>query len=100
MTVRIILGDCREVLRTLPDASVHCCITSPPYWHMRDYGVDGQIGLEDSVQAWVDELVAVFREVRRVLRSATQLAARSLKRSRSLRITPRTSIFLRLRARA
>jgi DNA modification methylase len=69
MTVRILHGDCRQVLATLPDASVHCCVTSPPYFGLRDYGVDGQIGLEQTPQAFVDELVQVFREVRRVLRS-------------------------------
>lgn len=68
MTTRIIVGDCRDVLRTLPEASVQCCVTSPPYWNLRDYGVDGQIGLEDSVDEWVRQMVAVFREVRRVLR--------------------------------
>lgn len=68
MTVRILIGDCIEQLRTLPDASVHCCVTSPPYFGLRDYGVDGQIGLETSPQAFVDKLVEVFREVRRVLR--------------------------------
>lgn len=69
VTVRILNGDCREVLKTLADESVQCCVTSPPYWGLRDYGVDGQIGLELSIDAWVAELVAVFREVRRVLRS-------------------------------
>jgi len=68
MTVRILNGDCRERLRELPDASVNCCVTSPPYFGLRDYGVDGQIGLEDTPDAFVAELVAVFREVRRVLR--------------------------------
>lgn len=68
MTVQIITGDCRRALATLPAGSVHCCVTSPPYWNLRDYGVDGQIGLEASVDEWVAELVAVFREVRRVLR--------------------------------
>jgi DNA modification methylase len=65
---RIIEGDCREVLATLPDESIQCCVTSPPYFGLRDYGVDGQIGLEESPEAWLDEMVAVFREVRRVLR--------------------------------
>jgi DNA modification methylase len=65
---RIIEGDCREVLATLPAASVQCCVTSPPYWNLRDYGVDGQIGLEATVQEYVGVMVAVFREVRRVLR--------------------------------
>ena len=65
---RIIQGDCIEGLRTLPDASVHCCVTSPPYWGLRDYGHDGQIGLEPTPEAYVARMVEVFREVRRVLR--------------------------------
>jgi DNA modification methylase len=65
---RIIKGDCIEGLRTLPDASVHCCVTSPPYWGLRDYGHDGQIGLESTPEAYVARMVEVFREVRRVLR--------------------------------
>lgn len=69
MTVRILNGDCREVLKGLPDESVHCCVTSPPYFGLRDYGVDGQIGLEPTPEEFVAELVEVFREVRRVLRS-------------------------------
>ena len=69
MTVKIIAGDCRTVLKTLPDESVHCVVTSPPYFGLRDYGMADQIGLEQTPQAFVDELVAVFREVRRVLRS-------------------------------
>jgi DNA modification methylase len=65
---RIIQGDCIEGMRTLPDASVHCCVTSPPYWGLRDYGHDGQIGLESTPDAYVARMVEVFREVRRVLR--------------------------------
>ena len=68
MTVRILRGDCIELLRTLPEASVHCCVTSPPYFGLRDYGVDGQIGLEPTPDEIVAKLVDVFREVRRVLR--------------------------------
>jgi DNA modification methylase len=68
MTVRILKGDCRDVLRSLPDESVHCCVTSPPYFGLRDYGVAGQIGLESEPDAFVGEMVGVFREVRRVLR--------------------------------
>ena len=68
MTVTILKGDCRQVLATLPDESVHCVVTSPPYFGLRDYGVAGQIGLEASPDAFVDELVAVFAEARRVLR--------------------------------
>lgn len=69
MTVRIINGDCREVLRTLPDESVHCCVTSPPYFGLRDYGVAGQMGLEPTPDEFVAGMVEVFREVRRVLRN-------------------------------
>lgn len=68
MSVVILPGDCREMLATLADASVHCVVTSPPYWGLRDYGVAGQIGLEQSPDEYVAETVAVFREVRRVLR--------------------------------
>lgn len=68
MTIRILTGDCRDVLRTLADGSVRCCVTSPPYYGLRDYGVAGQIGLEPTPDEYVERLVAVFREVRRVLR--------------------------------
>ncbi len=68
MTVQLLHGDCRDVLRTLADGSVHCCVTSPPYFGLRDYGVDGQIGLEPTMAEYVEQMVAVFREVRRVLR--------------------------------
>jgi len=68
MSVQIITGDCRAELAKLPAESVNCCVTSPPYFGLRDYGVDGQIGLENTPEAFVTELVAVFREVRRVLR--------------------------------
>lgn len=68
MSIRILIGDCRDVLRRLPDASVQCCVTSPPYFGLRDYGVASQIGLEPTPDAFVAEMVAVFREVRRVLR--------------------------------
>lgn len=68
MSVTILNGDCRDVLRSLPDGSVHCCVTSPPYFGLRDYDVDGQIGLEQTPDAFVAELVAVFADVRRVLR--------------------------------
>ena len=67
--IQILQGDCREVLKTLPDCSVHCCVTSPPYFGLRDYGCAGQIGLESTPDAYVAELVAVFREVKRVLRN-------------------------------
>ena len=68
MSVRILIGDALTRLRDLPNESVHCCVTSPPYWGLRDYGVEGQIGLEPSQEAYVARIVAVFAEVRRVLR--------------------------------
>jgi DNA modification methylase len=68
MTVQILHGDCRDVLATLPAESVHCVVTSPPYWGLRDYGVAGQLGLERSLGDHVETMVAAFREVRRVLR--------------------------------
>lgn len=69
MTVTIRHGDCREVLRTLPDESVHCVVTSPPYWGLRDYGVAGQLGLEPTLAEHLAVMVDVFEEVRRVLRA-------------------------------
>lgn len=66
--VELLTGDCRAVLPTLPSASVQCCVTSPPYFHQRDYGHADQIGREKTPQAYVAALVAVFREARRVLR--------------------------------
>ena len=64
----VYLGDCRSVLSSLPEESINCCVTSPPYWGLRDYGTSEQIGLEDDPDAFVEELVKVFKEVRRVLR--------------------------------
>src|ERR1035441_944727 len=57
-----------EILKSLPEESIHCCITSPPYWGLRDYGMTDQIGLEKTPDEYVERLVGVFREVRRVLR--------------------------------
>ncbi len=62
------VGDVREVLADLPDESVHCVVTSPPYWGLRDYGSQGQFGLEPTPDEYVANMVAVFREVLRVLR--------------------------------
>ena len=56
------------MLKTFPDNFVDCCVTSPPYWGLRDYGVDGQLGLEKTPEEYVANMVKVFREVRRVLR--------------------------------
>ncbi len=66
--VSLYQGDALKVLRILNPQSVDTCVTSPPYWSLRDYGAEGQIGLEQTPQEYADRLVAVFREVRRVLR--------------------------------
>lgn len=68
MTTTILVGDVRTRLRQLADDSIHCIITSPPYWGLRDYGVDGQIGLEASPAEFIATMVDVFEELRRVLR--------------------------------
>tara|TARA_R110002126_G_scaffold2670_1_gene14987 strand:+ start:224 stop:1153 length:930 start_codon:yes stop_codon:yes gene_type:complete len=68
MTIKVLQGDCREVLKTMPEKTYHTCVTSPPYWGLRDYGEDNQLGLEETPQEYVANLVEVFREVRRVLR--------------------------------
>jgi len=68
MTVRILTGDCRERLAELPAQSVHCCVTSPPYFGLRDYCHEGQMGLEPTPDEFVSGMVRVFRDVRRVLR--------------------------------
>lgn len=65
---KIITGDALTMLRDLPDSFVQTCVTSPPYYGLRDYGIEGQIGLEDTPQAYIARLVEVFREVRRVMR--------------------------------
>lgn len=65
----ILQGDALEQLRHLPPESVHTCVTSPPYYNLRDYGAAGQIGNEASVEEYLQSLVSVFREVRRVLRA-------------------------------
>ena len=66
--VTFLQGDCLEVLKTLPSESIQCVVTSPPYYGLRDYGVSGQIGLEQSPEEYVGKMVDVFREVWRVLR--------------------------------
>ncbi|MFN0316084.1 MAG: DNA-methyltransferase [Burkholderiales bacterium] len=66
--VQIVSGDVREKLSTLPGETFDCCITSPPYWGMRDYGYEGQIGAETSVDDYITSLVLCFRGVRRVLK--------------------------------
>jgi DNA modification methylase/ParB-like chromosome segregation protein Spo0J len=64
---RLHIGDALHVLRALPADSIHCCVTSPPYWGLRDYEADGQLGVEETPEEYVSRLVDVFREVRRVL---------------------------------
>ena len=68
-TDTIINRDALYALRELPEESVHCCVTSPPYYALRDYGLDMQIGREDTPEQYIDRLTEVFRELRRVLRS-------------------------------
>jgi len=65
MDIRV--GDCRELLREMPPGSVRCCVTSPPYWGLRDYGHAGQLGLERTPEEYVAHMVEVFRDVKRVL---------------------------------
>ena len=67
VSAQILVGDVRETLQQLEDQSIQCCITSPPYWGLRDYGHQGQIGLEKHRDEYIKELVIVFDQVRRVL---------------------------------
>lgn len=64
----ILCGDSLQVLKTLPSESIHCCVTSPPYYALRDYGMAGQIGREETPSQYVEALTTVFQELRRVLR--------------------------------
>lgn len=66
--IELHLGDCLDVLKRLKDKSVSCCVTSPPYYGQRDYGVDGQLGLEKTPEEYVQKLVYIFREVKKRLR--------------------------------
>ena len=66
--VSLITGDAFNVLGKLQSRSVHCIITSPPYWGLRDYGVPNQIGLEDTIEAYLDKLIEVFSELHRILK--------------------------------
>jgi DNA modification methylase len=66
-TKRVYVKSC-EAMPEIPDASVQCCVTSPPYYCLRDYGIEGQIGLEPTIEEYVQRFIGVFREVRRVLR--------------------------------
>jgi len=68
MAWQLYQGDALETLKQMEDESINCCVTSPPYWGLRDYGVDGQLGLESTPEEYVENMVKVFREVKRVLR--------------------------------
>jgi DNA modification methylase len=68
MENKIIQGDALEVLRSMPDELVQCVVTSPPYWGLRDYGIDGQLGLEKKPEEYVEKMVAIFQQVKRVLK--------------------------------
>ena len=61
-------GECLELLRQLPDESIDCCVTSPPYWNLRDFGVEGQLGMEETFHEYIENLCTIFNEVRRVLK--------------------------------
>ena len=64
----IIQGDCLQVLQSIKPESIDMCMTSPPYWGLRDYGIDGQYGLEKTPELYIERMTAVFSEVKRVLR--------------------------------
>lgn len=66
--VAILVGDALSLLKDVPDSTFRCCVTSPPYWGLRDYGIPGQIGAEPELEDYIKHLVGVFREVRRVLK--------------------------------
>jgi DNA modification methylase len=68
LSARLILGDCLKEMAKLDEQCVQCCVTSPPYWGLRDYGVDGQLGMESTPDEYTARMVEVFRDVRRVLR--------------------------------
>lgn len=68
MAIQILNGDCRDILKTLPSNSFDCCVTSPPYWGLRDYGVEGQIGLEPTLIEYLQTMVDVCRDIRRILK--------------------------------
>ena len=91
----ILCGDSLNVLKALPESSVHCCVTSPPYYGLRDYGMDVQIGREATPEEYISRLTAVFREVRRVLRPDGNLVGKyrgQLLRPQQQRRYPRPQI--------
>ena len=68
MKYEVLIGDCLESLRGMESETIDCCVTSPPYFNLRDYGIEGQIGLESTIEEYVNKIVMVMREVRRVLK--------------------------------
>lgn len=66
---KILYGDALECLKTIPDNSVNMCVTSPPYYGLRDYGIDEQIGMEVSPVRYIEKLVCIFREIQRILKN-------------------------------
>ena len=99
MSATVLHGDCRELLATMEPGSAQMCVTSPPYFGLRDYGVSGQIGLESTPDAFVAEMVAVFRAVKRVLRddgtlwlnlgdSYSRMQPDNVPQSKNLRVQP------------
>ena len=66
--IKIIQGDCLQTVKSLEDKSINTCVTSPPYWGLRDYDEDAQLGLEESPEEFVQNLVTLFSEIKRVLR--------------------------------
>ena len=68
MKATILIGDVLDRIKEIPDQTIQCCVTSPPYWGLRDYGHDGQLGLEATPEQYVKKMVEVFREVRRILK--------------------------------
>lgn len=67
-SLRLIVADSRQALQHFGDSYFQTCITSPPYWSLRDYGIEGQIGAEKSIEEYLADLIQIFREVRRTLR--------------------------------
>lgn len=65
---KVYLGDSLETIKTFPSESIDCVVTSPPYYALRDYGIEGQIGLEETPEKYIERLVELFREVRRCLK--------------------------------
>ena len=66
---KIIHSDCLAALKDMPDESIHCCVTSPPYYGLRDYGIEGQIGREKTPEQYIGKLTEIFSEVYRVLKA-------------------------------